>query len=217
MYPSFRLQRILVLETCCWFSHSIMFESYCGSLSEPSNGTNSSNYSVKVFCNFYMTKVCVVMYRQNQELTDIRLFSEAQDTWWVSEQRFLEKQLAMCVPELTAGVSRLWRVEILVAFVEGFSFKQIASYRMVRRYSFENKPSWLAFVKCRECENILHTFQPIRNYLYNLYNTELHSCFATNRWQLFSMPAPSFISTYSPGQINLTLCEGKKFDRIGRG
>jgi len=40
--------------------------------------------------------------------------------------------------KLTAGVSRLCRVEILIAFVKGFRFEQIASFRMVRRYSFEN-------------------------------------------------------------------------------
>jgi len=207
----------LVLEICCWFSHSIMFDYYCGSLSEWSSVMNSSIYSVKLFCNFYMTKVCIIMYRQNQELTDIRLFSEAQDTWWVSEQRFLEKQLAMSVPDLTAGVSWLCRVEIIIDFVKGFRFKQLASYRMVRRYCFENEPSWLAFVEGRECENILHNFHHLRNYLYNLCNVGLHSCFATIRWPLLGIPAPSFISTYSPGQINLMLCEGKKFDRIGRG
>lgn len=62
------------------------------------------------------------MYRQNPELTGNRLFSEAQDTWWISEQRFLEKQLAMGLPDLAAGVSRLCRVEILIAFVKGFRF-----------------------------------------------------------------------------------------------
>jgi hypothetical protein len=123
----------------------------------------------------------------------------------------------VCVPDLTAGLSRLCRVEFLIDFVKGFRFKQLASYRMVRRYSFENEPSWLVFVEGRECENILHNFHRLRNYLYNLCNTELHSCFATIHWPLFSMPAPLFISTYSPGQINLTLCEGNKFDRIGRG
>jgi len=109
----------------------------------------------------------------------------------------------MSLPDLTAGVSRLCRLEILVAFVQGFPFKQLASYNIVRRYnSFENEPSCLPFVEGRECENILHTFHRLRNYLYNLCNAELHSCFATIRWPLFSMPAPSFISTYSPGQIN---------------
>jgi hypothetical protein len=99
-----------------------MFCSYCGSLWEPSTGMNSSNYSVRVFCNFYMATVCVVIYRQIQELTDVRLFSEAQDTWWVSKRRFLEKQLAVGQPDLTAVVFRLCRVEILTAFVRGVFF-----------------------------------------------------------------------------------------------
>lgn len=144
MYPSFRLQRISVLAILCWFTYSIMFDACCDSLSEPSTGMNSSNDSVNIFCNFHMTNVCCVMYRQNQDFTYILLFSEAQYTQWFSERRFLEKYLAMGLPGLTIVLSRLCPVEIIIPYVKGFHFKQLPSYRLVRKYSFENEPSGLA-------------------------------------------------------------------------
>jgi len=118
-----------------------------------------------------------------------------------------------------AAVSQRLRntcIEILVTLVKCFRFKQLAPYRMVRSYSFENESIWLPFAEGWECENILHTSHRLRNYLYNLYNVELHLCFATICWPLFGIPALSFISTYGPGQINFPLYERKKVDRAGR-
>jgi hypothetical protein len=50
----------------------------------------------------------------------------------------------MSLPGLTIVLSRLCPVEIIIPYVKGFHFKQLPSYRLVSKYSFENEPNGLA-------------------------------------------------------------------------